>query len=103
MPGIATTDKSVNHQLRIGIHRNPCPLISVTFEPVFGLDVALFCVNETPDLIHLHALRFQIPHSQVVILLCDGSSVGQEPENRNLGSTQHAGCRCNAVTLDKSR
>jgi hypothetical protein len=71
------------NQLRIGADRNPCPNVASGLGSLFcQYDVALFGVDEAPNLVELETLAGQIAESLVLIRRARFASVNQQLVDR---------------------
>ena len=103
-PGIPPSDEPSNHQLGIGINRRERPNVSAhaLFNLLLG-DVLFFAADETPDLIHLHALGGDIANHTVLVFDAGLANAGQQAKNSPFRHAGHADGDPDRASLNKRR
>jgi hypothetical protein len=103
-PGFSPPNKPANHQLGIRINRRECPYVSA--DALLGhlqRDVLLLGVAKTPDFIDLHALRFDVPQSGILVLSAGRPDFAQQLQDGLLAHASHAASGTDGATFDQGR
>ena len=100
--GIPHTHQPTGNELGIGIDGNPYP--GVADDPLLGhlfRDVPLLAANETPDLIALQPLAFQVAQNAVLVAVAGCSDFDQQARHRALLAAQHAADGTDGITFNE--
>ena len=89
--GISRAHQPAGNEFGVGIDGNPYP--GVADDPLLGhlfRDALLLAANETPDLVALQPLAFQVAQNAILVAVAGGTDFDQQARHSALLAAQHA-------------
>jgi hypothetical protein len=95
-------DVPARHKLCVGVECNPRPAITAALHFLFRRAILTFGKDETPNLVTLDALAFQIAKCLVLVFGTGAAKIAEKFQNRCAMHANHSGNGTKRITLDQS-